>query len=194
MNPARAFGPQLVGDHWANWWVWYIGPFAGAVIAAALYELLYLRPQPPPVGTPDSGVDEPRPATRPAASSGRFPPRMLSTVALVVAGLSTANKIGLATVGFALRRLRADLVVGAAAAQPGLPRQAPRLVRGGLRRVLHRDDLGRPLLRPRAVGGSGEQTRRRPPPTAPTTTAPAATTTAPATATTTPDDGAGKPG
>jgi aquaporin Z len=43
MNPARAFGPQLVGDHWANWWVWYIGPFAGAVIAAALYELLYLR-------------------------------------------------------------------------------------------------------------------------------------------------------
>jgi glycerol uptake facilitator-like aquaporin len=32
-----------VGDHWANWWVWYIGPFAGAVIAAALYELLYLR-------------------------------------------------------------------------------------------------------------------------------------------------------
>ena len=53
MNPARAFGPQLVGDHWANWWVWYVGPFAGAVIAASLYELLYLRPQPvPPVGRP----------------------------------------------------------------------------------------------------------------------------------------------
>jgi MIP family channel proteins len=44
MNPARAFGPQLVGDHWAHWWVWYIGPFAGAVIAASLYELVYLRP------------------------------------------------------------------------------------------------------------------------------------------------------
>ncbi len=44
MNPARAFGPQLVGDHWSHWWVWYIGPFAGAVIAASLYELLYLRP------------------------------------------------------------------------------------------------------------------------------------------------------
>ncbi len=62
MNPARAFGPQLVGDHWAHWWVWYVGPFAGGVIAASLYELLYLRPEPvPAVGTPESGVDEPRP-------------------------------------------------------------------------------------------------------------------------------------
>ena len=50
MNPARAFGPQLVGDHWSHWWVWYIGPFAGAVIAASLYELLYLRPAPPAAG------------------------------------------------------------------------------------------------------------------------------------------------
>ena len=61
MNPARAFGPQLVGDHWSHWWIWYVGPFAGAVIAASLYELLYLRPtQPVTVGTPGSGVDEPR--------------------------------------------------------------------------------------------------------------------------------------
>ncbi len=43
INPARAFGPQLVGDRWAHFWVWYVGPFAGAVIAAAVYELLYLR-------------------------------------------------------------------------------------------------------------------------------------------------------
>jgi aquaporin Z len=62
MNPARAFGPQLVGDHWANWWVWYIGPFAGGVIAAALYELVYLRPaRPEPVGTPETGVEETAP-------------------------------------------------------------------------------------------------------------------------------------
>jgi aquaporin TIP len=44
MNPARAFGPQLVGDQWAHFWIWYVGPFAGAVIAASVYELLYLRP------------------------------------------------------------------------------------------------------------------------------------------------------
>ena len=47
MNPARAFGPQLAGNHWAHGWVWYVGPFAGAVIAASLYELLYLRPERP---------------------------------------------------------------------------------------------------------------------------------------------------
>ena len=43
MNPARAFGPQLVGDYWTNFWVWYIGPLAGAAIAVSVYELLYLR-------------------------------------------------------------------------------------------------------------------------------------------------------
>ena len=62
MNPARAFGPQLVGSHWAHFWVWYIGPFAGAVIAASTYELLYLRPErPAPVGPPETGVAEERP-------------------------------------------------------------------------------------------------------------------------------------
>ena len=62
MNPARAFGPQLVGSHWAHFWVWYIGPFAGAVIAASLYELLYLRPaRPEPVGPPETGLEEPAP-------------------------------------------------------------------------------------------------------------------------------------
>jgi aquaporin TIP len=66
MNPARAFGPQLVGHHWSHAWVWYAGPILGAVVAVAVYELLYLRPgRPEPVGTPESGVDEPR-AGRPA--------------------------------------------------------------------------------------------------------------------------------
>jgi aquaporin Z len=47
INPARAFGPQLVANHWGDdWWVWYVGPFAGGVIAAVLYELLYLRSEP----------------------------------------------------------------------------------------------------------------------------------------------------
>jgi aquaporin TIP len=61
MNPARAFGPQLAGNHWEHGWIWYVGPFAGGVIAASLYELLYLRPtRPEPLGAPDSGIDEPR--------------------------------------------------------------------------------------------------------------------------------------
>jgi aquaporin Z len=62
MNPARAFGPQLVGGHWANAWVWYVGPLIGAAVAAVLYEWLYLRPLAPvPVGPPETGVREPRP-------------------------------------------------------------------------------------------------------------------------------------
>jgi aquaporin Z len=60
MNPARAFGPQLAGNHWTHFWVWYVGPCAGAVIAASLYELIYLRPErPAPVGPPETGVEEP---------------------------------------------------------------------------------------------------------------------------------------
>ncbi len=62
MNPARAFGPQLVHNAWANGWVWYLGPALGAVLAALAYEWLYLRPlAPEPVGPPDTGVEEPAP-------------------------------------------------------------------------------------------------------------------------------------
>ena len=43
MNPSRAFGPQLVGNHWSNGWVWYVGPVLGAAVAALLYQFLYLR-------------------------------------------------------------------------------------------------------------------------------------------------------
>jgi MIP family channel proteins len=61
MNPARAFGPQIVGNHWSNGWVWYAGPILGASIAALMYEFLYLRPLGrEPVGAGDSGVLEPR--------------------------------------------------------------------------------------------------------------------------------------
>ena len=62
MNPARAFGPELVQNTWGDAWVWYAGPFAGGALAALAYELLYLRPlRPLPVGPPETGVIEPRP-------------------------------------------------------------------------------------------------------------------------------------
>jgi aquaporin Z len=62
MNPSRAFGPQLVGNHWSNCWVWYVGPLLGGAVAALAYEWLYLRPLAPvPVGPPETGVREPRP-------------------------------------------------------------------------------------------------------------------------------------
>jgi aquaporin Z len=62
MNPARAFGPELLSRDWTDAWIWYVGPVAGATLAALAYEYLYLRPpRPIPVGPPDTGVDEPRP-------------------------------------------------------------------------------------------------------------------------------------
>ena len=62
MNPARALGPELISNTWDDFWIWYVGPFAGGVIAAVAYELLYLRPpRPAVVGPPETGVEEPRP-------------------------------------------------------------------------------------------------------------------------------------
>jgi aquaporin TIP len=69
MNPSRAFGPQLVGNHWSNGWVWYAGPLLGGAVAALVYELLYLRPapRPEPVGPDETGVREPGPGETAAA-------------------------------------------------------------------------------------------------------------------------------
>ena len=38
MNPARAFGPALVGWSWRHHWVYWVGPLIGAGLAGALYE------------------------------------------------------------------------------------------------------------------------------------------------------------
>ena len=60
VNPARAFGPQVIDWSWGNAWIWYVGPILGGAIAALLYELLYLRPlRPVPLTSPESGIDEP---------------------------------------------------------------------------------------------------------------------------------------
>jgi aquaporin TIP len=45
MNPARAFGPMLAGNEWSGWWVYWLGPALGGLIAAVVFEYLYLRPR-----------------------------------------------------------------------------------------------------------------------------------------------------
>ena len=46
MNPARAFGPALVSGEWVGHGVYWVGPIAGAVLAALLWEH-FLMPRSP---------------------------------------------------------------------------------------------------------------------------------------------------
>nr|XP_034606058.1 LOW QUALITY PROTEIN: probable aquaporin TIP3-2 [Setaria viridis] len=63
MNPARAFGPALVGWSWRHHRVYCVGPLIGAGLAGALYEFVM--------------VEQP-PSEAPAAAAG---PRMLVAAA-----------------------------------------------------------------------------------------------------------------
>lgn len=47
MNPARHFGPALVQNLWTDAWIWYIGPVAGAVLAAIVYNWVLLDEEVP---------------------------------------------------------------------------------------------------------------------------------------------------
>jgi MIP family channel proteins len=44
MNPARWFGPALAAGDFDNWFVWWIGPFLGAIVVALLYRFLFAPP------------------------------------------------------------------------------------------------------------------------------------------------------
>ncbi len=47
MNPARWFGPAVATGTWDDWWVWVVGPIAGAIVAAVTYWAVFLRHKEP---------------------------------------------------------------------------------------------------------------------------------------------------
>ena len=51
MNPARAFGPELAANFWANAWIYWVGPIIGALVAALGYDYLYLRSKQAPAAS-----------------------------------------------------------------------------------------------------------------------------------------------
>ena len=42
MNPARSFGPALVGGFWQIHWVYWLGPILGALVASYFYDLVLM--------------------------------------------------------------------------------------------------------------------------------------------------------
>src|SRR5207247_10759442 len=42
MNPARWFGPAVVSQFFDNWYVYWIGPLLGAIVAGLLYSRAFL--------------------------------------------------------------------------------------------------------------------------------------------------------
>ena len=38
MNPARSFGPALVAGEWSDFWIYVVGPIAGALAGAFLHQ------------------------------------------------------------------------------------------------------------------------------------------------------------
>ncbi|KAL0020531.1 hypothetical protein WJX79_005805 [Trebouxia sp. C0005] len=52
INPARSFGPAVVSGTWTHHWIFWVGPFTGAVVATLLYELAF-RPSAEPIKSVD---------------------------------------------------------------------------------------------------------------------------------------------
>lgn len=46
-NVARWFGPALAAGQWDDWFVWIVGPIAGAILAGVSYWSLFLRDREP---------------------------------------------------------------------------------------------------------------------------------------------------
>ena len=64
MNPARSFGPALAAWEWQSFWLYIVGPFAGASIGGLAYQLVRGdRPSAPPS---QEAPDGPSPVRMPA--------------------------------------------------------------------------------------------------------------------------------
>ncbi len=42
-NPARTLGPAVISGYWTAWWIYWIGPAAGALTAVAVYNFSWFK-------------------------------------------------------------------------------------------------------------------------------------------------------
>lgn len=52
MNPARAFGPALLGWRWRHHWIYWVGPLIGGGFAGLVYEYMIIPAEPPNLHQP----------------------------------------------------------------------------------------------------------------------------------------------
>jgi glycerol uptake facilitator protein len=55
VNPARWFGPALVGTQWDDFWLYIVGPLGGGVLAAIVYWYLFVEGFAVRAATPETG-------------------------------------------------------------------------------------------------------------------------------------------
>jgi aquaporin Z len=79
MNPARALGPAVVQQDFTNWWIYWVGPIIGGVVAAFAYKYIWLSQRAPSAPVVRRRPDQERELAPPEVQPAAQPPRRRSS-------------------------------------------------------------------------------------------------------------------